>query len=147
MAASIVWWTAPKLTTDLWRHLTDLMQVWRTIVDETVIVKEGSNAFGCIMMVMNECDVGQTINPVCMTRVGRYTSYDLTVGSWKVFLELKNKRGQAYCTADFVRVNVTPPRHPPLCTTRTYVCVQFTGPDAEWEKNRPASTENSQRGS
>ena len=134
MAASIVCWTVPKLTTDFWRHCIDFIQDWKTLVDETCIVRAGSHAFGAIMALMHECDVGKTINPVCVTRVSRYVTYDLLAGPWQVFLELKTKRGQPYQPADFACVDIVPTRYPPLCNTLAYVCVQFNGPDAEWKK-------------
>ena len=135
MAASIVCWPVPKLIADVWRHCTDFIQVWRKLDEETCIVREGSHAFDAVMELMNACEVGKTIHPVCVAQVSKYVTYDLTAGCWTVFFELPTKPGQPYLATDFARVDIVPTRYPPLCNTRTYVCVQVNGPDAEWKEN------------
>ena len=44
MAASIICWTAPKLATDLWRHITDFRNVWTNLKEETLIVQDNTFA-------------------------------------------------------------------------------------------------------
>ena len=92
MAASIICWTVPKLAADFWRHITDFRNVWTNLKEETLIVQDNIVAFNAIMKLMEEIEVGKTINLATVTRVWNHATYDLAATSWTVFVELPAKK-------------------------------------------------------
>ena len=132
MAASIMCWAVPKLAADFLRHWADFRNVWTRLREETLIVQENTIAFKAIMRLMEEIEVGKTINPAWVTRVWHFATYDLTAGSWTVFFELPAKQSP-YVPADFKRAPVIPTSSPSFFSRSTYICIVFCSGDA-WKK-------------
>ena len=132
MAASIICWTVPKLAADFWRHITDFRNVWTRLKEETLIVQDNTLAFTAIMKLMEEIDVGQSINLATVTRVWNHATYDLAASSWTVFVELPAKKGP-YAPADFKRAPAIPTSSPAFFSRSAFICIAVCSGDA-WKK-------------